>query len=88
MKAKGNSTLEFNIHLQPNNTLLSKVTVPVTVNNIDDVKIFGMNDRTLHLTTTVRLIAQMFITGELMTTGICPLTITWVSKLEGVLRIQ
>lgn len=23
-----------------------------------------------------------------MTTGICPLTITWVSKLEGVLRIQ
>lgn len=55
--ARGNSTLDFNIYLQPNNTLLSKVTVPITVQNIDDVKIFGMNDRTLHLSTTVRLIA-------------------------------
>ncbi|KAL4472934.1 hypothetical protein ABPG72_007811 [Tetrahymena utriculariae] len=87
-KARGNSTLEFFIHLQPNNTLLSRITVPVTVQNIDDVKIFGMNDRTLHQSTTVRLIAQMFIQGELMTVGICPLSISWQSKLEGVLRIS
>ncbi|EGR28647.1 nucleoporin 210, putative, partial [Ichthyophthirius multifiliis] len=86
--AKGKVDLEFSIQIQNEQMLLSSTIVPVQVEDIDDAKIYGMNDRSLHLGTTVRLIAQIFIKGQQMSIGLCALNIQWQSKVDGVLKIS
>jgi hypothetical protein len=62
--------------------------VSITVAQITSVSIVGMNDRMLHLHTSVRLIGQVYLDREDLTPSVCPLQFIWSSRSDSVIFID
>jgi len=84
----GQINLVFRVNLKSTNETISLHEVSITVAQITSVNIVGMNDRILHLLTSVRLIGQVFLDQEALTPSVCPLQYIWSSRSDSVIYID